>query len=210
MEQVFLSIVESIFALFQVQIKIMLRDTVELLQPAFGETPKALYSVYVVRAVSKLIPAVIDAKMLRITDIDQPVVPTPFVRVDDRIGVYSAPYNGLKGAFLAVRDDLRVNAPVPLEDPEDYRLARSSASALAPDTACPEIALVDFDHATERRSPFAFFRYPVSDFAKQQGHRQTTQTGQLGRLARRQIECKITHDLTHFSFINFGTPVIPV
>ena len=69
--------------------------SVELRQAMFGITPKALDSVDVVRSKSELIVAVIDPEVLVETQIDQAVVATPAVRVDDRSQARFAANNGL-------------------------------------------------------------------------------------------------------------------
>ena len=58
--------------------------------------------------------------------------------------------DGLERLLGAVRDDLRVDPPVPLEDAEHDRLAPGAPPALAPDAARAEVALVDLDLPVER------------------------------------------------------------
>jgi hypothetical protein len=66
----------------------------------------------------------IDAKMLRVTDIDQPVVTAPAVGVNDRFRCYPPVNNGLQRLSAAVGHDLGVDRTVPFEDAEDDRLTR--------------------------------------------------------------------------------------
>jgi hypothetical protein len=47
------SIIETIFALFEVQIESMSRQPIELLQTAFGKGPEALNAVDMIRAQGK-------------------------------------------------------------------------------------------------------------------------------------------------------------
>src|SRR4028119_2532931 len=72
--EISVSIVEAPLALFEMQVKGMTWHTVELLQSAFSKAPKALNTIDVPTARSKLISAMIDAKVLGITHIHQTVV----------------------------------------------------------------------------------------------------------------------------------------
>jgi hypothetical protein len=58
-------------------------------------TPKTFYPVDVVTALGKFILTVINTKMLAIADIDEAVVATPSVRVDNAFQLYFAAYNRL-------------------------------------------------------------------------------------------------------------------
>lgn len=67
------------------QIKSVFRHAVELLQSSFGTRPKTFDAVDVRVTVDELIGRMIDTKMLFIADINQSVVASPFVRVNNRI-----------------------------------------------------------------------------------------------------------------------------
>lgn len=91
-----LSIIETIFALFQMQIKSMLRDTVEFLQPSFRRRPETFYPVNMVVADGKLIARMIDSKVFRVADINQSVITAPAVRVNDALRRDVTANNGFK------------------------------------------------------------------------------------------------------------------
>ena len=59
------------------------RQPVELLQAAFGTRPETFDAVDVICPVSKLIIRMIDTKMFTIANINQPVIITPAVRMDN-------------------------------------------------------------------------------------------------------------------------------
>ncbi len=203
--------IEPKLALFQVQVEGCRRDAVELLEPSLGETPKALNPIEVICALHKLVLTMMDSKMLGISGINQAVVTAPTVRVDDGVECDATAHNGLQSALFAVRHDLRVNASVSFEDAEDDGLATCPATALAAHTARAEVRLIHFDLAGgEGRSTLAFFRDAFSDFEKDRGDSLTCQAGKSGRLTGRQIERETAHELTHFTFANFGTPIIAV
>ena len=60
--------------------------------------------------------------VLRITNVNQPVVTTPAVRVDSRLEGDPTANDGLQRGFRAVRDDLRIDLAIALEESEDRSL----------------------------------------------------------------------------------------
>ncbi len=56
----------------------------ELSQSRFCEASEALDSIDVVRPESKLVVSVIDSAVALVAEIDQPIVATPFIRMQDR------------------------------------------------------------------------------------------------------------------------------
>lgn len=77
-----MAVVESEFRLFQMQIKHLLRNPVELGKATFGTAPKRLDAVDMLFAACKLIGAVMDAVMLLAAHIHKPVICRPTVRID--------------------------------------------------------------------------------------------------------------------------------
>ena len=69
MVKVSVSIIEAPLALFEMQIKGMIRHTIELLKPSLGKAPEAFNAVDMCRASDRLIGAMVDSEMLRIADI---------------------------------------------------------------------------------------------------------------------------------------------
>jgi len=56
-------------------------------ESGFGETPEALDAVDVGLPLGELVPAVVDSRVLAITDVDQAVIAAPVVGVDHAPGV---------------------------------------------------------------------------------------------------------------------------
>lgn len=98
------------------EVKSMTGNTVELLESSFGKAPKALDAVDMMMTTNKFIAAMLDAKVLGITDIHQAVIATPAVAVDGDFGSHTAPNDGLQRGFGAVRHNLGVDlaASLPL------------------------------------------------------------------------------------------------
>jgi hypothetical protein len=82
-------VVKSIFALFQVQVESLMRDTIELLQAPHSGTPEAFNAVHICRVAHEHIIPMIDSEVIRVADINQSVVAAPSVRVGDSFGSYN-------------------------------------------------------------------------------------------------------------------------
>ena len=83
--------VKSKFSFFKMVIKHMFLNTFQFTQSQFGVSPKGLNTINVRLVISKFITAMFDPKMFRIADIDQSMVPTPAVRMNDTIQVQPFP-----------------------------------------------------------------------------------------------------------------------
>lgn len=180
--EVITSRVEPELALFQVQIEGYLSHPSEPAKPGFGETPESLDAVDVGLPLSELVPAVVDSQVLAIADIDQAVVAAPVVGVDHALGFHFASYNRLQRGFGAVRHDLGVDLAVALEDAEDDRLARSTASSLPLNVACTEERLIDFDLPGERELLLGVLGQSFADRLQKTIHGVAVQVGQFGDL----------------------------
>ena len=187
------------------------RDAVELLEPALTVAPEAFDPVDVVRATNKLIFAMMNSEVLRVSDINQAIVTAPAVRVDDGVERDAPANNGLQSRLFAVGHDLRVNAAISLEDAEDDSLAGSAAPAFAANTTRAEVRLIHFDLARNKgRCSLTFFSNPFSDFEKDRSHAAARQLGQLSRMTSGQIKREVAHKLTKFSLTNFRPLIIAV
>src|SRR4051794_31747512 len=95
--KVIFPMIETVFALLQVEEELFLAKTVELLHSSFGEAPETLDPIDVSPPSGELVVFMVDPEMLLESDIDQAVVPAPKVRMDNGVETDFAPYNGLQG-----------------------------------------------------------------------------------------------------------------
>ena len=188
----------------------MRRNPMKLLQAMLGKTPEALNAVDVVRAARELILSVIDSVMLRVTDIDQTIVTTPAITMDDCLKSNAPANNGLQRGFRAVRRNLRVDFAVTLQETEDGRLARGSATAFTSNTARAEVTFINFDLAGKWRRTLTFFSNALTNLEKDQGDGFTSDTSQLCDIGGREIHRKVAQKLAEFLFGNSGTRIIAV
>ena len=133
--------------------------------------------------------------MLGAAGIDQPVVPTPAIAVDDAFRGDLPPDDPLQCALLAVRDDFGVDPALPLEDAGD-RLPEGAAPPLslpleAAGPSGPEAAPVDLDTPDE---PFLEGRLVEVDGPAEQAvptvHRVAVEPRQQRRPARLDVDAE--------------------
>ena len=94
--------VVSPFGLLEMEVEGGFRQALEFGQPDFGQAPEALDAVDMDGALGELVPGMIDAEVA-IAEIDQAVVATPAIGVDDGARVHPAADNTLERGLRAVR-----------------------------------------------------------------------------------------------------------
>lgn len=190
------------------QIELLRRDAMKLLQAMFSITPKRFDAVDVLRASGKFIATMTDSEMLAVSDINESVIPTPAIAMDDRRGRDTTANNGLQRRLFAVRDDLCIDLAIALQDAEDDGLATRSATALTAHATRPEVRLVNFDFTGgERRRSLALLGKATADFEKDHGYALARQTRQVSDIGGSKIQRKEAQKLTEFLGGNSGTAV---
>ena len=211
MIQIVTTMIKTKFAFFQMQVKLIVANAVELLHSAFGKAPEAFDAVNMDTAIGKLVAGMIDAKMFLKTDINQSVIAAPFVRMNNNIGGNAAANNGLQSAFLAVGHNLGINPAVAFENAEDDRFARSTATTFATHPSGSEIRFIDFDLSGSNRSlARRFFGKSMAYFLKDRVNSFPRKISQFRCFAGGYVHRKITHYLTKFLLGNSGTAIIAV
>jgi hypothetical protein len=87
--------VEPILALIQVQVEGPIGDSVELLQSSLSEVPEALDAVDVMRATHELVFAMKNSEVFGVSNMNQAIVATPSIQVDNCLGSHATANNGL-------------------------------------------------------------------------------------------------------------------
>ena len=118
-------VVKAELGFFQVQIKGLGGNAIELGEPSFGVAPERLNAVDVVFAPCEFVVAVVDPEVLVKADVDQAVIATPTIGMDDGARVDLAPDHCLQRGFGAIGDDFGVDLALAFQDTEDDGLAGS-------------------------------------------------------------------------------------
>ena len=111
----------------------MFRNAVELAQSSFGVAPERLDPVDVRPVVGEFVVAVLDAQVLGVAHVHEPIVAGPAIGMDDAVEADASVNRFAQSVFRHIRDDLGVDTVAPLEHPEDDGLVRRVASPLATD-----------------------------------------------------------------------------
>jgi len=155
--------VEAEFTLFEMKQKGVRVHASEPGQSRFGITPEAFDAVDMVRAVGpggELISDVIHPQVLFISQVDQPVVSTPAVGVDDAVEGDFAPNSPLQHGLGAIRNQFGVDLAIAFEDSKDRRLPAGASTRFAFDAARAEVTFIHLDGAAEGIFDLACLSHP--------------------------------------------------
>jgi len=125
--------IEPELALFQMKIESILRNSMKFYQPVFGKGPKGLNAVNVLLATGKFIRTMVDSVMLFIANINQAIIATPPIRMDDTLRTHLAPYYRLQRGFGAIWYDLGINFSSALKNAKDRRFTCCPTATFTPD-----------------------------------------------------------------------------
>jgi hypothetical protein len=94
----------------------------------------------------------VNAKIFLIAQINQAIIPSPSIRMNDTFQLYTPPDDGLKrlssttgGGSLAIGDDFSINPPIPSENSKDYRLPPCPPPSSAFNTTSAKITFINFN-----------------------------------------------------------------
>jgi len=147
-------VIESEFALLEVEIKGCFGDPVELHEPPFRIGPEGFNTIDMALAIGKLIGSMVDTIMLFVAQINQAIVTTPRVGVNDTFKLYSTSDNALQRLFCTVGDDFRIDHALSLKDAEDRGFVIGAAASFSLDPLGSEVGFVNFNFSPERRRLF--------------------------------------------------------
>ena len=195
--------IEAKFTFFEMEVKVLAPNPPTFGQPRFGGAPKAFDAIDVDAApADEDAVAMFDAKMFAVAEVDQAVVPQPAVGVNNALKGDATANNGPQSGLFRVRDDLRVDAPSPLEDPEHDGLPAGAAASFPADPATPEVRLIDLDDTAHGGMRFAVARHPDAKRLEEAINGSTTKVGELRHLRGLKIEREEAYDLAKFRLRN--------
>ena len=180
------------------QIKGGLIHASELGKPGFGEAPETLNAADMGLPSNKFVFPVVHSEMFLVSQIDQSVISSPSVRVNDALQVDASPDNALESITTTIRHNFSVDLSLSFEYAKDDCFAVSAPSSLAFYTTGAEVTLVDFHFAgegglllAEGRNTFSYgLEIPVDGIP--------VQARQLSDLKSVQIQSKKPDHFTDF------------
>ncbi len=203
--------IKTVFTFFQVQIEGFRRHAIEFLKAAFGIRPETFNAVDVNIADGENLLRVIDPQMFAVTDINQTVVSAPAVRMNHRVERNLAANNVLQRFLCRIGNNLGINFAISFVNSKDDSFTARAASALAANSPCAKVRLVNFDFATaKRRNAFRFLSNAMSDFQINSINALVRHISEPSGFIGGQIKRKIPNNLPCFSLRYFSAPILSV
>lgn len=171
------SIVESPFALFQVQMEVLFGHAVELPHVPLCLVPEVLDTVDVTAFAVGNGLLMIDADMV-ISDNIEAVVAAEGIAVDNAVEQYFLLDDGHECLGFGIGNHLRVNLPSALQDAEYRNLACSAPAAFAFPPAA-EVALIHFHFTVEGQLLFLIGGNPLTHLPEECCGRMPVHTGKI-------------------------------
>ena len=117
------------FTCFQVQMKSWLRHTTESTKSGFGITPAAFNSIDMRLSIDEFIGSMLNPKVIFISQVNESIITSPSISVDDTFRIYASPDNLLQSGSPAIWDDFSVDLSVSFEDTQNDCFSRGSSAS---------------------------------------------------------------------------------
>ncbi len=93
----------------------------------------------------------LDAEVFLVSQIDEPVITSPTIGMNDAFKVYTSTYDALESGSGAIRNDLRIDVIIAFEQAENNGFSACSTASDAPDPASAEVAFINLDFPFDGR-----------------------------------------------------------
>ena len=173
-------------------------DTSELGKASFRVAPKAFYAIDMATLIGKLIVSVVAPEMLLVPDINQAVIATPSIGMDDAFDADSTSNNRLKRGAATSRHDLGINLALALENAKDNGFTARATTSESFDTARSEGAFVNFDFSENWSLSLAVLSDSLAQGHEIPAHGISVQASHQGDLGGIQIKGKELQELPEF------------
>lgn len=172
---------------------------------------EAFDTVDVPLARSELVRHVFDSDVPIETDIHQPILTRPAVRINLRKGNDMALDNTLQGCLGADGNNLCVDHTLSLEQTKkDNHLPVSTTSASTTYSLRTKLRLIKFKHTIQGRSLLAGFSQSLANFQVDRMHKTKGDKRHFRRHSCGQIHGNAPNQLTEFSLTDSRTALVPV
>ena len=133
------------------QIERVFIHTSEPGESRFGIAPKALDSINMTFIMNKLVLSMVDSEMFLVSEINEPVIASPAIRMDNTLDIYPAPNNGLQRGSPAVRNNFCEDTSIAPEDTEYNCFTESSPASFTFNSAGAKETFINFNFSRKRR-----------------------------------------------------------
>ena len=122
--------VEAKLGLLQVPVERLPGNPVEFGQPSFCEAPERFDPVDVIGTPGKFILTMVDPKMFVESQVDQAIIPSPSVGVNETLCIGLAPDHRLENSLARIGNDFRVDPIAAFQKSEDDHFSTSARPRL--------------------------------------------------------------------------------
>ena len=174
------------------------------------KTPRRLNSVDVLWTSDKPIIFMIYPKLLINTDVNQTVIASSSIGVNDAVGVHFPSNYEVQRWFGSVWNNFRVNTEPSFEKAKNDSLSTSPSASFVSDSFGSKVGLIGFNFNAKWRLSHTKFKHSMLNFLKDfigASHRHTIQ---LSGFSCDQIKGKMANNLSKFGSTDFRTALIPI
>jgi len=202
--------IKAIFSFFQMQVERMFGYAIKLGQPTFCIAPERLNTVNMPFTIRKFILAMIHSKVLIKANINQAVVASPAIRVNDSRRFYMTSDNVLQRSFRAIWHNLGINFTLPFQQSKYNRFTISTTPTFTSNATRSKIRFINFNSVFKGCSNFASFCHTLTNFKVNTIYRSNGNSDQFSRTHSSKIEGKAPYKLPKFSLADSRTAIISI
>ena len=108
-------VIESKFTFFKMIIERLFLEPTEFGEPCFSIAPKAFNTINMCFSSNKFVLSMVHSKVFFVSQINQSIVTTPAIWMNNRFHIYSSPYDILERFPTSVRNNFSINLTMPVE-----------------------------------------------------------------------------------------------
>ena len=157
-------------------------------KPGLGIAPEAFDPIDMTFITDKFIMPVVDSEVFFIPKVNQAIVPSPAIRMNDAFDVYTTSNNRLQGGSAAIWNDFGEDFPVAFKNTENNCFAESSPATFTLYTSGSKVAFINFNLSRERRFPLTIFGDSLANFSEVSVNSISIQIGDFCNLRGIQIQ----------------------
>ena len=196
--------------LLQMQRKGMFGHTIELSQATLSKAPKGFNTVDMTITPNEFIVAMIDPKVLVKANVDQTIIATPAIGVDDAQRISFASDNRLQRTLRSIWNNLCVNLITTFKQTKDNGFTTSATATFTAHAPWAKVRLIGLQFAAQRRSLQAPPSHAGTYAKVDSVHAANGYTTQCRAFGSGQIQGKMFDNLTKLGFTKFRTAEIPI
>jgi len=135
-------------------------------KPGLGIAPKAFDSIDMTFTMDKFILPVVDSKVFFIAKVNEAIVPSPAIRMNNAFEIYTTSNSRLQRGSPAIGNNFGEDFPVAFKDTENNCFAESSTATFSLNASGAKVAFINFNLSIKRRFPLTIFGNSLPNFSK--------------------------------------------